>query len=165
MEKITILDLFLAHFFEVSRFFFAVCADYWYNIGMRKLNRLEFEKIVEQGIKAIPEKFLRKLKNVAIVVEDEPTLAQKKKLNIRPNWTLYGLYEGVPQLERGANYSAVLPDKITIFQNPIEAAAGDEKDIKETVKNTVWHEIAHHFGMNEVRVRQAETTKRKNQTN
>ena len=123
---------------------------------MRKLNRAEFEKIVKQGIKAIPEKFLRKLKNVAIVVEEEPTPAQKKKLNIHSGWTLFGLYEGVPQLERGASYSWVLPDKITIFQNPIEAAAGDEEDIKEMVKNTVWHEIAHHFGMDEIQVRQAE---------
>ncbi len=151
---------------------------------MQKLNRTEFEKIVKQGIKAIPEKFLRKLDNVAIVIEAEPTPAQKKKLNpvrsnpagrdvglqadqisngvnIHPNWTLFGLYEGVPQIERGANYSATLPDKITIFQEPIEAAARDEKDIKEIVKNTVWHEIAHHFGMDEVRVRQAEVRRRK----
>ncbi len=123
---------------------------------MEKLTREKFEKIVKEGIKAIPEKFLQKLNNVAIVIEDEPTPAQKKKLNIHAGWMLFGLYEGVPQLERGANYSAVLPDKITIFQNPIEAAARDEKDIKEIVKNTVWHEIAHHFGMNEARVRQAE---------
>ncbi len=129
---------------------------------MRKLNRTEFEKIVREGIKAIPEKFLQKLENVAIVVEEEPTPAQKKKLNIRPDWTLFGLYEGVPQLERGANYSAVLPDKITIFQNPIEAAAGDEKDIKEMVKNTVWHEIAHHFGMDEIQVRQVEIRRKRN---
>jgi len=129
---------------------------------MQKLNQKEFEKIVKEGIKAIPEKFLQKLKNVAIVIEDEPTLAQKKKLNIHPGWTLFGLYEGVPQLERGAGYSAVLPDKITIFQNPIEALADDEKDIKEMVKNTVWHEIAHHFGMNEVRVRQAEIRRKRN---
>ena len=128
---------------------------------MQKLEQAEFEKIVEEGIKAIPEKFLRKLENVAIIVEDEPTLAQKKKLNLHPSWTLFGLYEGVPQLERGTNYSAVLPDKITIFQNPIEALARDEKDIKEMVKNTVWHEIAHHFGMDEARVRQAEAKRRK----
>ena len=128
---------------------------------MRKLNRTEFEKIVKEGIKAIPEKFLQKLDNVAIVVEDEPTPAQKKKLNIHSNWTLFGLYEGVPQTSRGANYTAVLPDKITIFQKPIEAAARNEKDIKEMVKNTVWHEIAHHFGMDEVRVRQAEARRRK----
>ncbi|MCX6813803.1 MAG: metallopeptidase family protein [Candidatus Azambacteria bacterium] len=127
---------------------------------MQKLNQTEFEKIVVEGIKAIPEKFLRKLDNVAIVIEVEPTPAQKKKLNIHPDWTLFGLYEGIPQTHRGINYSAVLPDKITIFQRPIEEAARDEKDIKEIVKNTVWHEIAHHFGMSEDRVRQAEARRR-----
>ena len=128
---------------------------------MRKLNRKEFEEAVKEGIEAIPDKFLQKLEDVAIIVEEEPTLAQKKKLNIHSGWTLYGLYEGVPQLERGANYTAVLPDKITIFQNPIEAAADDEEDIKEMVKNTVWHEIAHHFGMDEARVRQAEIKRKR----
>jgi len=128
---------------------------------MRKLKRPEFEKIVEKGIEAIPEKFLRKLNNVAIVVVAEPTLAQKKKLNIHPDWTLFGLYEGIPQTHRGINYSAVLPDKITVFQKPIEKAARDEKDIKEMVKNTVWHEIAHHFGMSEDQVRRAEVRRRK----
>jgi predicted Zn-dependent protease with MMP-like domain len=127
---------------------------------MEKLTREEFEKIVEEGLKAIPEKFLRKLSNVAIVVEDEPTPAQKKKLNIHPNWTLFGLYEGVPQVSRGVNYNAVLPDKITIFKRPIEQEAADEEDVKEMVKNTVWHEIAHHFGMDEARVRRAEIKRR-----
>lgn len=129
---------------------------------MQKLSQKEFEKIVKEGIKAIPEKFLQKLKNVAIVIENEPTSAQIKKLNLRPGWTLFGLYEGVPQSERGAGYNAVLPDKITIFQKPIEAAAGAEKDIREIVKNTVWHEIAHHFGMDEARVRQAEKKRQVN---
>ncbi len=127
---------------------------------MQNLKQEEFEKIVKEGIKAIPEKFLHKLKNVAIVVEETPTPAQKKKLNLHPGWTLFGLYEGVPQLERGVNYSAVLPDKITIFQKPIEESARDENDIKEIVKNTVWHEIAHHFGMDEAQVRQAEVKRR-----
>ena len=128
---------------------------------MKKLNRVEFEKIVAEGIKAIPEKFLRKLNNVAIVIECEPTPDQKKKLNIRRDWALFGLYEGIPQTVRGTNYSAVLPDKITIFQKPIEDEANDEEDIKEMVKNTVWHEIAHHFGMSEARVRQAEVKRKK----
>lgn len=128
---------------------------------MRKLSREKFEKIVSEGIKAIPEKFLQKLDNVAIVVEPEPTPAQMRKLKIRRGWTLFGLYEGVPQAARGANYSAVLPDKITIFQKPIEEAANSEKEIKEIVKNTVWHEIAHHFGMDEGRVRQAEARRKK----
>jgi len=136
------------------------------------LNREEFEKIVVEGIEAIPKKFLRKLDNVAIVIEDKPTPVQKKKLNpytntigvgvnIHPGWTLFGLYEGVPQLERGANYSAALSDKITIFQKPIEEEAANEKDLKEIVKHTIWHVIAHHFGMDEARVRQAEIKRRK----
>ena len=79
------------------------------------MDKKDFEKLVKEGIMAIPEKFLRKLDNVAIVIEDEPTPAQKKKLNIYSNWTLLGLYEGVSQTRRGANYNAVLPDKITIF--------------------------------------------------
>ncbi len=128
---------------------------------MQKLKWTEFEKIVKEGINAIPERFLRKLDNVVIVIEVEPTPAQKKKLNIHSNWTLFGLYEGVPQSERGAGYSAALPDKITIFQNPIEEEARDEEDVKEIVKNTVWHEIAHHFGMSETQVRQAEAKRRK----
>ncbi len=128
---------------------------------MQKLNWTEFEKIVVEGIEAIPEKFLRKLDNVAIVIEAEPTPVQKKKLNIRSDWALFGLYEGIPQTHRGINYSAVLPDRITIFQKPIEEAARDVEDIKEIVKNTVWHEIAHHFGMSEDQVRQAEARRRR----
>lgn len=127
---------------------------------MRKLTREKFEEIVNEGIKAIPEKFLQKLDNVAVVIEDKPTLAQRKKLEIRSGWTLFGLYEGVPQAARGSHYSS-LPDKITIFQNPIEEAARDVEDVKKIVKNTVWHEIAHHFGMGEFRVRQAEAKRKR----
>ena len=128
---------------------------------MENLNRADFEKLVKEGISAIPEKFLRKLDNVAIVIEDEPTPSQKKKLNIRSSLVLLGLYEGVPKAKRGANYNAVLPDKITIFKKTIEEEARGEEDLKEIVKNTVWHEIAHHFGMSEVQARQAEIKRRK----
>lgn len=125
------------------------------------MQKVRFEKMVKEGIKAIPEKFLRKLNNVAITIEDEPTPTQKKALNIHSNWTLLGLYEGVSQTRRGANYNATLPDKITIFQKPIEEKARDEEDLKEMVKNTVWHEIAHHFGMSEKEVRDAEKKREK----
>ena len=125
------------------------------------MQRFEFEKLVKKGIKAVPKEFRKKLQNLAIVIEDEPSLEQLKKLRISKEGSLFGLYEGVPQTKRG-NYGMVLPDKITIFQKPIEAAARDEKDIKEMVKNTVWHEIAHHFGMGEVRVRQAEIRRKRN---
>lgn len=116
----------------------------------------EFENIVIQGIEAIPAEFLAKLSNVAIVIEDEPTSEQIKKIKLRGDVLLFGLYEGVPQSQRGLNYTAVLPDKITIFKKAIESAAQDKEDLKKIVKNTVWHEIAHHFGADEERVRQAE---------
>ena len=128
---------------------------------MQTINRKEFEKIVEAGIAAIPEKFLQKLDNVAIIIEDEPTPEQARKLNIHPDFLLFGLYEGVPQTARGNHYTSVVPDKITIFRKSIEAVARSEAEIKEIVKNTVWHEIAHHFGMGESAVRRSEARRRR----
>lgn len=119
----------------------------------------EFQKVVADGIDAIDEKFLKRLKNVEIVVEDDPTPQQLEKLNAR-GMLLFGLYEGVPQINR-EQYGQVLPDKITIFKNPIEKVFYNPEDIKNAVRDTVWHEIAHHFGMSEKQVRQAEN-KRKN---
>ncbi len=123
------------------------------------MDRKEFEKTVVKGIDAIPKKFLEKLNNVAIVVENRPTPSQKRKLKIRKGWTLFGLYEGVPQTARGINYGGALPDKITIFQKPIEEAASSESEIARIIKNTVWHEIAHHFGMDEKEVYESEIKK------
>lgn len=119
-----------------------------------------FEKNVARGIDAIPKKFLDKINNVVIIIEDKPTAKQLKKLKIRPDWTLFGLYEGIPQIKRNSGYNAVLPDKITIFRQPIENAANSNGEIVKIVKNTVWHEIAHHFGMNEEEIRKAEKRKR-----
>lgn len=124
-------------------------------------SREEFENIVIEALMCIPAKFLAKLSNVAIVIEDEPTNEQKEKIKLRGDTLLFGLYEGIPQTERGLNYTAVLPDKITIFKKSIESAARDEEDLREIVKNTVWHEIAHHFGMDEERVRRAEERRRR----
>ena len=124
------------------------------------MDKEEFKKLVEAGINAIPKKFLKKLDNVAIVIEDNPTPAQKKELNLSHSFSLFGLYEGVPQIRRGAGYSGVLPDKITIFQKPIQNYARNNEEIKEMVKNTVWHEIAHHFGMTEKQIRVKERKKR-----
>lgn len=119
------------------------------------MNRERFEKLVWQGVKAIPKKFLEKLNNVDIVIGDEPTPTQTEKLKLRQGIKLFGLYEGVPQTDR-RHYTWVLPDKITIFQKPIEKICSSDEEIKERVKKTVWHEIAHHFGMDEKRVRKAE---------
>jgi len=115
----------------------------------------KFEEIVREGIKAIPKNFLEKLNNVDICIEQEPTPYQLQKLRIQKNPLILGLYEGVPQTKR-QHYSQVLPDKITIFKKPIERVARSQEQIKEIVKNTVWHEIAHHFGMDEKKVRETE---------
>jgi len=124
------------------------------------MDNKEFEKIVKQGIKAIPKKFLEKLENVDIVIENGLSSWQSKKLRARNGSLILGLYEGIPKTER-RGYAQVLPDKITIFKDSIEKVAKNEKEIKEIVKNTVWHEIAHHFGMSEERVRKAESKKRR----
>jgi len=119
----------------------------------------EFEKLVDEGMKDIPERFLKMLENVDIVVEETPTIEQLEKLRIRKGVFLFGLYEGIPQTKRWG-YSQALPDKITIFKNPIEKASNSDEEIKKIVKDTVWHELAHHFGMDEKSVRNAEKRKK-----
>jgi predicted Zn-dependent protease with MMP-like domain len=119
----------------------------------------EFEQLVKEGIESIDERFLKKLKNVEIVIEDDPTPYQLEKLKIKGGF-LFGLYEGVPQTNR-MSYGMVLPDKITIFKNQFEKFFSAKEEIKEAVKNTVWHEIAHHFGMDEEQVRNAERKRNK----
>ena len=120
----------------------------------------EFEELVNQGIKAIPKKFLDLVENVAVIIEDFPSPEQIVKIQLKPGWTLFGLFEGVPQTKRGNPYAFSMPDKITIFRGPILQASGDSEAIKKIVKDTVWHEIAHYFGMDEGEVRKAEQDRR-----
>lgn len=113
------------------------------------MNDTDFEQLVAEGIDAIPERFLKQLENVAIVIADEPSDEQLRHNGITDGSTLLGLYEGIPLTERGDLYGVgiVLPDKITIFKLPIlEEAQGDEMEIRKIVTETVWHEIAHYFG-------------------
>jgi len=113
------------------------------------MERNDFEKLVEEAIAEIPDKFLAQLKNVAIVIEEEPSEEQLQKLKLRKDLMLLGLYEGVPLTRRNASYGMVLPDKISIFKNSIELTAPTPAEIKKLVQDTVRHEIAHHFGSNE----------------
>jgi predicted Zn-dependent protease with MMP-like domain len=117
-----------------------------------------FEQLVDEGIEAIPERFLKKLENVAIVIADTPTLTQLKENNIPEGDTLLGLYEGVPLIDRGDAYGGlILPDKITIFKDPIlEESGGDEEMLRTLVRETVWHEIAHYFGYDDEAIEERE---------
>lgn len=120
------------------------------------LNREEFEEIVKKAVKDLPPEFRSKLDNVAIVIADKPDSGQLKKLRLRKGKTLIlGLFEGVPKPKR-AFFGAALPDKITIFQKPIQALARSRLDLGKIVKNTVRHEVAHHFGLDETALRWAE---------
>ncbi len=118
-----------------------------------------FEKIADEALNRLPEKFLKQLNNVAIVVAEVPSEYQLKKMRMRKGDCLLGLYEGVPLNQRG-HYSNVLPDKITIFKNAIENQAEYGQDLKEIVFHTIWHEIAHHFGFNEREVSILEKNKK-----
>ena len=113
------------------------------------MGKEKFEDLISEALKKLPYRFLNKLKNVAIIVQDKPSEFQKQQLGYSSGGCILGLYEGVPQIKR-QHYNRAAPDKITLFQKNIEnAAGGDEEKIKEIVQGTVWHEIAHHFGMNE----------------
>ena len=125
------------------------------------MKREKFGKLVEESILELPEKIRQKMENVAIVIEKRPTEEQLRKTGIRYGGSLLGLYEGVPQTKWGRGFGMILPDKITIFQESIEKFASTPEEIKELVKNTVWHEIAHHFGFSEKGVQELEVKRKK----
>lgn len=122
----------------------------------------EFEMIVDAAVASIPEEFAKRLENVAVVVSDFPTHSQLQVLRARrEHGLLLGLYQGVPQTKRRHyGVGGQLPDKITIFKRPLLAISRNKVDLITKVRNTVIHEIAHHFGMDENQVREAETKRR-----
>ena len=113
-----------------------------------------FERLVARAIESLPEEFRERLENVDVVVADRPTRAQLGVLERKRGETLLGLYEGVPLTERTNNYGLVAPDKITVFQQPIEDMCRSDAEIIEEVRKVVQHEIAHHFGISDDRLRQ-----------
>ncbi|NQT31186.1 MAG: metallopeptidase family protein [Deltaproteobacteria bacterium] len=120
------------------------------------MDRDSFERLVAQAVDDLPEEFLNRLENIDIVVEDHPTPDQMLHLGLERGETLLGLYEGVPQTERGGHYGLVPPDKITIFQRSIEAKCRYGGNISAEVQRVVKHEIAHHFGISDARLHQLE---------
>ena len=124
------------------------------------MERANFEKLVVLAVANLPPEFQELLDNVDIVIEDWPSPGQVKHMGLSSKWDLLGLYEGVPQTNRTQGYNLVLPDKITIFKKPIEARCGSLTSLKREITKTVRHEIAHHFGIDDERLRQIETKKR-----
>ena len=123
------------------------------------MDRESFELLVKRAVENLPEEFADMLNNVVIVVEDHPTRVQLRSVGLSSGESLLGLYEGVPQTERGHNYGLIPPDKITIFQKPIEALSSNDSEIISEVDEVVKHEIAHHFGISDARLEQIEREK------
>src|ERR1044071_6507862 len=116
----------------------------------------DFEQLINQAMDELPQAYIERLDNVAITYDDEPTPAQREKLRLRCNETLFGLYEGIPLTKRNSGYNLVLPDKITIFKNPILHATNSPAELKRQIKHTLWHEIAHFYGLDHDRIHELE---------
>jgi predicted Zn-dependent protease with MMP-like domain len=113
---------------------------------MFSINQKEFEEIINAAVASLPKQYVQHLVNVAFIVEDEPTTAQRQKLALRHDQTLFGLYEGVPLTSRqGA--TKLLPDKITLFKKPLEQASNSLDELRSRISRTVWHEVAHYYGL------------------
>ncbi len=116
----------------------------------------QFEDLVNDGFKAISKLHMDSLDNLAIVVEDEPSPEQRQKLKLRCDQTLFGLFEGIPRPLKSSNAPYSMPDKITIFKNPITHNSRGMKDLRNNVRNTLWHEIAHYYGLNHAQIHKLE---------
>jgi predicted Zn-dependent protease with MMP-like domain len=119
-----------------------------------------FERLIEEGFAKLPQWVRDKIKNVAILVEDEPSVEDRQNESLTDHETLLGLYKGMPLSARGDLYGIgmTLPDTITLYRIPIEEAAlEDNLPIAQVVAETIWHEVAHHFGMDEAEVRRRES--------
>lgn len=116
----------------------------------------DFARLAGEALDSLPDSITKYIRNVAIVYADEPTAEQRHRNHLAPNQTLLGLYEGIPQIRRGAGYNMVLPDKITIFKMPLLRTSHDEASLRQNIRHTLWHEIAHHFGLDHDRIHELE---------
>ena len=122
---------------------------------MIDLSEEHFARLVGHAMDTLHQRF-EQANNVGVVIADEPTPEQRLKLQLRGDQTLFGLYEGIPLTARNNSYSGVLPDKITIFRFPICMYVNSEDELKEEIRHTLWHELAHHFGLNHEQIKNKE---------
>ena len=121
-----------------------------------ELSDQEFDRLISLAMDELPQEYIKGLDNVAIVYADWPDEHQAQKAGLREGNILLGLYEGIPLTQRGAGYTFVLPDKITIFKHSILMVVHDEQSLFKQIKRTLWHEIAHYYGLNHDRIHELE---------
>lgn len=119
---------------------------------MLELTDERFDQLITRAMDELPQKYITGLENVAIIYADEPSDEQKQRMKLDNHHLLLGLYEGIPLTQRGNGYTFVLPDKITLFKNSILAVVNTEEELFEQIKRTLWHEIAHYYGLNHNRI-------------
>ena len=115
----------------------------------------EFQSLINQALEELPGEHAKNIKNVAILFEEEPTPEQRQRLKLDPYHTLLGLYEGTPLSERQGR-DTLLPDRITLFKVPLERRSATPERLKENIKHTLWHEIAHYYGLNHTKIQELE---------
>jgi predicted Zn-dependent protease with MMP-like domain len=113
------------------------------------MTRARFEELVADAVRTIPRRFRQHMRNIAIVVEDEPDAALLDDMGIEPPDTLLGLYQGTPLTERAWDHGNALPDRVVLYQLPIEDASEDEDDVVVAIGETLIHEVGHYFGLSE----------------
>jgi predicted Zn-dependent protease with MMP-like domain len=107
----------------------------------------QFQQLIDEALNGLPGEHVQQLENVAILFDEDPTPEQRHESNLRPNQTLLGLYEGVPLADR-QGMTPTLPDRITLFKGPLSRQSNSLDQLKEEISHTLWHEIAHYFGLN-----------------
>lgn len=115
----------------------------------------EFDQLITKALASLPNKYTSKLQNVAILYEGEPSSEQRQQLQLRGDQTLLGLYEGVPLPARSGT-TKLLPDKITLFKLPLTAHSNTTAELAENIRHTLWHEMAHFFGLDHKRIHELE---------
>lgn len=126
---------------------------------MYELTDKQFDALITRAMDELPQEYITGLDNVAIVMADNPTEEQQVKMKLREEGKiLLGLYEGIPLTQRGNGYTFVLPDKITLFKHSILRVVTSEEQLFEQIKRTLWHEIAHYYGLNHNRIHELENS-------
>ena len=116
----------------------------------------QFDALISRAMDELPQEYIRGLDNVVVTYADEPTEHQQRRRGAHDHGLLLGLYEGIPLTARGAGYSFVLPDKITLFKHALMQVSHDEASFFEQIKRTLWHEIAHFYGLDHDRIDELE---------
>ena len=123
---------------------------------MQHLSDEEFDQLISHAMDELPQEYIKGLNNVAVLYADDPDEYQIEKSGLQEGNILLGLYEGIPLTKRGAGYTFVLPDKITLFKNSILQVVRNPQELREQIKRTLWHEIAHYYGLEHERIHSLE---------